>query len=50
MLKQKTHFETVPLQIAKKAAELELKPQKSSKPSRTPKNRGFFPAAVYLTQ
>jgi hypothetical protein len=50
MIKRKTFFEQVPVQIAKKAAELEPKQQKSLKPSRAPKSRGFYSGGMPLTQ
>jgi hypothetical protein len=41
MPKKKTYFKQVPVRVAKQAAEVELRKQKSSKPSPAPKSQGF---------
>jgi hypothetical protein len=50
MPKKKTYFKQVPVQVAKKiakrAAEIELRKRKSSKPSSAPKIRGFHSASA----
>jgi hypothetical protein len=53
MLKKKTYFKQVPVQvakqIAKRAAEIEFRKQKSPKPSSALKSRGFHSAiAAYV--
>jgi hypothetical protein len=50
MTKKKTYFKQVPVrvakQIAKRAAKIELRKRKSSKPLSAPKIRGFHSASA----
>jgi hypothetical protein len=45
MTKQKTHFEQVPVRVARRVAEVELRKQKS-KPPPVPKSRALRSAAA----
>jgi hypothetical protein len=46
MTKKKTYFKQVPVRVAKQVAEVELRKQRSPKPSPAPKIRAFRSASA----